>query len=232
MKILAVETSTSLGGIAILSEDNLLAVNQIDSNITHSQKLMPLIQGVLEELNLQINEFDAIAVSQGPGSFTGLRIGISVAKALSYTINKPIIAISTLDAMVSHVFTTDKQLICPLLDARRNEVYAALYKKTKNNSSAERKTDFMVISIEDLCKLIKSTCIFVGNGAVKYKKEIKNILGESAIFSESSDNYPLATEIARLAMRRLQNNDFDDSFTLKPYYIRKSDAQISITGKK
>lgn len=227
MIILSIETSTSFGGICILSDETLLASVQIDSKITHSQRLMPAIQDTLEKINLTVKDITAIAISQGPGSFTGIRIGMSVAKALAYSTHKPIIAVPTLDALAAILLCNKNMLICPILDARRDEIYSALYKYTKESLFPVRKSEYLVLPIEELLKRIKTKCMFVGNGAIKYKNEIMNIIGENAFFPGPSANVPSAIIIAELAMLRAKDKNFDNIFALEPIYVRKSDAEIS-----
>ena len=137
MRILALDSSGLVASVAIASEDVIIAEYTINYKKTHSQTLLPMLDEIVKMVNLDLSEVDAIAVTAGPGSFTGLRIGSATAKGLGLALDKPIISVPTVDCLAYNLYGTDK-MICPIMDARRDQVYTGLYEFVNN--------DFMVIS--------------------------------------------------------------------------------------
>lgn len=227
MKILAVDTATKSCSVAIIDRSALLAEKALVVNQTHSKHLMGMIDSVMKMAGLKISDLDGFAVTKGPGSFTGLRIGISAVKGLSAASGKPLVGVSTLDAL-AFPFSMSSYLICPLLDAYRGEVYVSLY-RFKNGTLKEKSSE-KALSPEKLIQDIKEECLFVGNGAISYKSIIKEKMGKTAHFSLSSQNEIRASTVANLSVNRFINNDTDDTANFVPHYIRKSDAEMSITN--
>ena len=126
MKILAIDSSGLVASVAVVTEDNLMAEYTINYKKTHSQTLLPMLDEIVKMIDLDLQDIDAIAVASGPGSFTGLRIGSATAKGLGLALDKPIIGIPTVDGLAYNIYGTNK-LICPLMDARRNQVYTGIY---------------------------------------------------------------------------------------------------------
>ena len=127
MKLLALDSSGLVASVAVLEDDSLLAEYTVNYKKTHSQTLLPMLDTVAQMIELNLNDLDAIAIAAGPGSFTGLRIGSATAKGLGLALNKPLIAVPTVDALAYNLFGTDK-LICPIMDARRAQVYTGIYR--------------------------------------------------------------------------------------------------------
>ena len=136
MKILGIESSSLVASIAIVEDDNMLAEYTVNFKKTHSQTLLPMLDEVMRMLRMELQEVDAIAVSGGPGSFTGLRIGAATAKGLGFALQKPLIHVPTLDATAYNLCGSDA-LICPIMDARRNQVYNGLYYCDRDLKSAK-----------------------------------------------------------------------------------------------
>ena len=134
MKILAIEASSLVCSTAILTDDIITAEYTINNKVTHSQTLLPMIDEICKMTDTDVSEFDAIAVSGGPGSITGLRIGSATAKGLAYALNVPVVNVPTLEAMAYNFYGTDK-VICPIMDARRNQVYTGIYSFENNGLS-------------------------------------------------------------------------------------------------
>ena len=126
MKILAIDSSGLTASIAVLEDDLMIAEYTITHKKTHSQTLLPMLDTIVQTLQMDLEEIDAIAVAKGPGSFTGLRIGSATAKGLAFVLNKPIIPVPTVDALAYNLYGTTA-LICPLMDARRNQTYTGIY---------------------------------------------------------------------------------------------------------
>lgn len=223
MNLLGIDASTMTGSIAIITEQQLLAEVTINTKMTHTERLLPVIDQTLRSVSLTIRDIDAIAVASGPGSFTGLRIGVTTAKSLAYSIQKPLIGVSSLDALASQFLYTDL-LICPILDARKKEVYTAFYRNT--GSQVHRISDYAVIAPENILKAISEPTLFLGDAVLPYYQRIHEALGKHALFADPAHLLPRGSLIAKLGADRLSSGTKDDSFALTPLYLRKSDAEI------
>ena len=223
MRIIAIETATLVGSIAIIDDERVISELTLNVKATHSEKLMAAMNHLLSESGLTINDMDGIAVSIGPGSFTGLRIGLSTAKGLSYGSGKPLIGISTLDALASNL-PFSRYLVCPILDARKGEVYTAIYRKN------EKVTDDMAVKPASLIEMIKEDTVFLGDGVSAYRNLLKEQLRDLYHEAPLPLQLPKASNVAMLALDRLRSNDVDDPFALVPRYIRKSEAELKLKG--
>lgn len=228
MHILAVDTATKSCSVAIVDKELLLAEVTMVSGQTHSKHLMGMINTVIGLSGLTVSGLDGFAVTQGPGSFTGLRIGISSIKGLALASGKPIVGVSSLDALAMQS-APSSNLICPLIDARKGEVYYSRYRFKDGNLKKE--TIEQVSSPEKAVFDINEPCIFLGSGALLYQQTIIDKMGALAHFATSFQNTIRASTVAHLSMERFEKNDTDDVSTFVPRYIRKSDAELSI-GKK
>jgi len=224
MKILAVDTATKSCSVAIVDGDALLAEETVVATQTHSKHLMEMVDAVIKKAGLTISDVDCFAVTKGPGSFTGLRIGISSVKGMAAASGKPIVGISTLDAL-AFPFSMSSYLICPLIDAYRGEVYTAFYRF--KNGVLEEKTSEKAISPEKLFRDIKEDCLFVGNGVISNKNIIKEKMDKLSHFPLPCQNEIMAYTVANLSMSRFISNDIDNNADFTPHYIRKSDAEIN-----
>ncbi len=219
MKVLALETATKAGSIAIVDEnEGLIGEVRIDVNIAHAERLMSSVQWLIESSKIPINSIDAFAVSIGPGSFTGLRIGLSTAKGFSYSANRPIVPVSTLDAFARTLYFCP-HFICPMLDARKNEIYTGLYKW--EGGLLKKIISETAIRPDDFIKEIKQPTVFLGDGAKTYKKIISDTLQDKAFFAPASGMSPCASSVAEIAIEKLKDGVFTDPADLKPFYIRK-----------
>jgi len=228
MKILALETATLAGSIALFDDvQGLIGEVKINVKIAHAERLMPTIQWFLESSRISINDIDAFAISIGPGSFTGLRIGLSTVKGLSYTTKKPIIPVPTLDAF-ARTLPFCPHLICPMLDARKNEVYTGLYKW--RNNSCEKIIPETAINPEEFLKKINKPVVLMGDGVKIYRELIIDILKTNAIFAPHSKMIPSASTVAEIAVERIHQGIITDPIKLTPFYIRKSEAEIHWKG--
>ena len=224
MKLLAIETSTMMSSIALIDENKLLAENQIEIKSTYSDALFPLIEHILKSVKVSIKEVDAFALAQGPGSFTALRIGISVIKGLALATNKPLIAIPSLDGLAHNICFT-KLLICPLLDARKDEVYTAFYKR-EDLHLLKKLTPDRVIVPEKLLDEIREDVVFLGGGSDLYRNLIVKKLKEKVLFAPLHLKYPRASTIAQLALEKLKNNEIMNIESISPVYVRAPEAEI------
>ena len=177
MKILAIDTSALTATAAILSEDILIGEISTTTKLTHSQTIMPMIDELLNKVSLDIADIDLFACSEGPGSFTGLRIGIGTIKGLAYGLGKPVVGVSTLEALAHNIDVTDL-VICPIMDARRGQVYNAIYKYDGEKVACI--TEPRALSIEELCDELTERTIFVGDGVNVHKEKIKEEIMKKA----------------------------------------------------
>ncbi|WP_411682424.1 tRNA (adenosine(37)-N6)-threonylcarbamoyltransferase complex dimerization subunit type 1 TsaB [Clostridium thailandense] len=224
MKVLSLDTATECASCAVLDDDKLLGEISFNYKKQHSVILMSMIDNLLSNLGLNINSLDGFVVSKGPGSFTGLRIGVSAIKGLSQGTSKPFIGVSSLDALAYNLAYTNG-IICPILDALRDNVYTALYKFEGNNLKVISKP--MIIPIDDLIselnKRHEQVC-FIGDAVPKFREKlISNI--ENISFAPTHLNLTKASSLGELGLKLLKAKTYDDLYTFAPLYLRKSQAE-------
>ena len=224
MKILALDTAAKSCSVAVTVDASLAAEITTLKDQTHSKHLMQLIHSALEIAGLGVTDLDGLAVTIGPGSFTGLRIGISTIKGIAHALDKPVVAISSLHALAWQCAETS-YLICPLLDARKGEVYCATYQFDKDRLI--QKSSARVMIPEAVVADIQTPCVFIGPGAQLYRQLIEDELAGRAHFVPESQNILRASSVAFLSMPRFEADDFDEIAGLVPHYIRKSDAELN-----
>ena len=217
MKILGIDTSTPIGSVGLIEGDDFIAEHTLNITQAHSSRLMPAIDQVLKWGDLTVHDLDACAVGIGPGSFTGVRIGVGSVKSLCYAIKKPIIGVSTLEA-IAYNLRYSVGLICPILDARREEVYGAVF---QGGATLKRRSEDLCLSIEALLDRVEGSAVFVGDGLGKYESKVRERFGDDVVLAESICNVPRGTSIARIGLGRLLRGESDDYFGLIPNYIRK-----------
>ena len=229
MKILALDTATRSCSVAIVDGESVLAELTRGHSQTHSRHLLDLINTVCGIADLRVEDLDGFAVTIGPGSFTGLRIGISTIKGLAYSLSKPVVGVSSLDALAWQC-AQNAYLICPLLDARKKEVYTCRY-HFKNNELKKNDSE-RVASFAEAVDGIKEPSVFVGNAVELYHENISAKLGELAHFAAWGQHTIRASSIARLSMTGFYRQQTDDVALLLPQYIRKPDAEVNRQGKR
>lgn len=211
--ILNIETATKNCSVSIAENGEILVLKELNSgNYSHAEVLHPFIFAILKDVNLTAKNIDAIAVSKGPGSYTGLRIGVSAAKGLCFALNKPLIAIETLTSL-SYAISIDDGFIVPMLDARRMEVYAAVY-----NGKHEQVRDIKaeIIDKDSFREYLEiGKVYFLGDGAHKCKEIIMH---KNAIFVD--DKYPSAKELAVLSYVKYQKSDIENVAYFEPFYLK------------
>jgi tRNA threonylcarbamoyladenosine biosynthesis protein TsaB len=222
--ILGLETSTKICSVAISEGNKLLALKEEGGEYSHSEKLTVFVEEVLQKAGLKLSQIDAIAVSKGPGSYTGLRIGVSVAKGLCYALDKPLIAVDTLQAMAFGMSLNEKSdLYAPMIDARRMEVYTALY--NEENEMIKEVTAKIIDenSFEETLK--ENKIIFFGDGAQKCKEALSK--SPNAMFSTYGN--PSAQYINEIAQVKFAAQQFEDVAYFEPYYLKDF---VGTTAKK
>ena len=222
MKILGIDTSTPIGSVAVIDSDNLVAEHTLNIVQAHSSRLMPAIDTVLKWSDITADDLDGCAVGIGPGSFTGIRIGVATIKSLCYALDKPIVGVSTLEAVAYNLRWTSGT-ICPLLDARRSEIYGAIF---QGGTEWQRLSEDLCLSIDAFLDRLDThaspNCLinFIGDGLSTYGDAVREKLGEKADFADAIFNVPRGATIAHLGAQRLHNGDIDDYWTLVPNYVR------------
>jgi len=223
MRILAVDTAAKSCSVAIMAAGSLSAELITLKDETHSKHLMELIHKVLGMAGFRVGELDGLAVTIGPGSFTGLRIGVSTVKGLAHALNKPVVGVSSLDALAWQC-ADRSHLICALLDARKGEVYSATYRF--ENDTLTQKSLENVTAPEAAVEGLKEPCVFIGSGAQLYRRNITNVLGNLANFAPEDQNIIRASSVGFLSMEKFKTHDTSEAAGLVPHYIRKSDAEL------
>jgi len=224
MKILALETSTMLGGVAIADEHGLIAEIRLNVKTTHSERMMTAIDWALKQSDMTLDEIDTIAVASGPGSFTGLRIGLATAKGLCYATGKPLVLVSTLEALAWN-FPYCRYPVCVMLDARKGEVYAALF-LWKGDTFVTLVPETS-IRPEDLLRDGDGPVVLAGEGAIRYWDRILSAIGEKALVAPLHKMVPSPSNIALLGVHRAQRSEYADPATAEPLYVRKSEAEVT-----
>ncbi len=225
MKILAVDTATKSCSVAIVEKESIIAETTLFIEQTHSKHLMEMIDTALNLSGLTVSELDGFAVTKGPGSFTGLRIGISSIKGFAMASGKPVVGVSSLDSLAMQCCFSS-YLVSPLLDARKGEVYFSRY-RFENGYFKKKLGDQVISSVQAVCD-INEPCLFVGDGAKIYQNKIKDEIGDLAYFAPPYQNTIRASTVAHISMDRFETNDTDDNILFAPDYIRKCWAELSL----
>jgi tRNA threonylcarbamoyladenosine biosynthesis protein TsaB len=211
--ILNIETATTNCSVSISKNGNTIVLKEDnDKSYSHAERLHVYIDQALKEANIKPSDLSAIAISKGPGSYTGLRIGVSTAKGLCFALDKPLIAVSTLEALAYQV-KLDNGVVIAMLDARRMEVYSAIY---NSNYKEIRETQAQILDESAFATYLQSDSVyFVGNGVEKTKALISH---PNAVFIE--DKLPSAHEMSILSFEKFKNTDFEDVAYFEPYYLK------------
>jgi tRNA threonylcarbamoyladenosine biosynthesis protein TsaB len=221
MKILGIDTSTKFLCLGICDDTKIYEYN-LESGRQLSSLLGITIKRVLDALGWEVSDIDYLACGLGPGSFTGMRTGISLIKGMGWDSKKPIIGISTLDILALNAGETDKQII-PIVDAKRNLIYTSVY-KTKNNRLIKIKP-YMLLSEEGLFKIAKNDCLILGDAIDLYKEKIiANINGVTVL--DKDYWYPKPRNIIKIALERIKLKKLDNAFDIRPIYLYPKECQI------
>lgn len=225
MLVLGIECSTPQASVAIGSEQGVVASALVSRGATHNEFLLPAIRFCLDETGLGYRNLGGLAVSLGPGLFSGMRVGVATAKALAQTLSVPIVGMASLDLVAYEVRHTSKT-ICAVLDARRNEVFYAFYRPSPGG--IQRMTDYRIEQPGRLAIGIASRpeeVLLVGNGALLYK-ELFESAGPVVEVAGMNQSFPNACSLVELALPRLYREDFDSLYELRPLYLRQSAKRI------
>lgn len=221
MKLLAVDTSGPVCGVAILTEQGICYDCAVNNRLTHSANLMPMIDHALQSTGLAIQDMDRIAVVTGPGSFTGVRIGVSTVKGIAHGAGKRCVAVDALEAMAAGI-TEFNGIICPIQDARAGQVYGAAFTA---GMPPERLIDDTPMKLEEYVELIRSfgdRFLFLGDGMPVHRARLQELLGESAVFAAPQHAYLRPASVAALAEHSKMLLDYTE---LMPMYLRAPSAE-------
>lgn len=229
MKIIAIDSSGLVAGVAVLSEDTILADYLVNYQKTHSQTLLPMLEEVKNMIGLDLKNVDAIAISSGPGSFTGLRIGSATAKGLGLALDKPLIEVPTLEGLAYNVYG-DAHYVCPLMDARRNQVYTAIYRFVPENEKYVMETvvEPCAVEIGDIlkqCNELGEGVTFLGDGVPVYEKIIRDTVKVDYFFAPPHMNRQRAGSVAIRGRDLYYQGKITDAAAHQPEYLRKSQAE-------
>jgi len=225
MRILGIDSSTPGCSVALLNNDTVVAEQIADPRPSHSKYLLQMVDQTLKEGKFRLDDVDGFAVTIGPGSFTGLRIGVSLLKGFVLATEKPFIGINSLEAL-ANTLDSKKYPICTVLDARKSEVYAAVFEYRKDN--LHPLIEESALSPEALCEKIEHPTLFVGSGAERYQEVFKETLGARFMEPEAQPRFSTAAGAAILASRQFDHQKHFDLDQLKINYIRKSEAELSL----
>ena len=224
MNILAIDTSSIYASCALLAKGEIRSEVTVNNGLVHSRSLMPMIEQCLQQTDTDISQIDVFACVAGPGSFTGVRIGVCTLKGLAQALKKPCFAVNTLDCLRQNL--PFAPTVCPIMDARRGQVYCAIYeeKSILLNSSA--------MAMEDLLTLLKEkNTVFLGDGVKAYRETISAVLKERASFAPPHLNYTRAAAAAFLAWQAAKENKLVPAAALNAIYLRKPQAEREYAAK-
>jgi tRNA threonylcarbamoyladenosine biosynthesis protein TsaB len=225
MRILALESSSKYFSLAIARDDTLLAKFHSPLGIRLSRLIMQTIERALRKSGLSLGKIDYFAVGLGPGSFTGLRVGLSIIKGFVFSLNKPVVGLVSLDTL-AHSVNKFEGVVCPVIDAKRELVYCALYSV---NGRLRRSSGYLLTCVEGLLRKIdkKQKVFFLGDGIHLYKSEIAKRLDEGAVFADKSLWYPKPENLITLAREKIMKREFSNPDNIVPLYLYPKECQIA-----
>ena len=225
MKILAIDTSTTHSSCAVMEDNNIVGDFSINQSMSHNEILLVMVDEMLKKLNIDIEDIDLFVAVTGPGSFTGIRIGVTVVKALAMALNKPIVAVNTLDALSFGVFSDKKKI--PLIDARGERVYYGVYEGINNKNIVAP----ALLTIDELLEEFsdKGEFVFVGDCVNLYKERI--LENKNFAITPACLNSCISRNACVIGKQKFESGDISDCFNLSPEYVRLSQAQRDLENK-
>ncbi|SHK62551.1 tRNA (adenosine(37)-N6)-threonylcarbamoyltransferase complex dimerization subunit type 1 TsaB [Tepidibacter formicigenes] len=229
MKILGIDTSSEVATVAIMDDDKLIGEYTINHKKTHSQKLMPMIDEMFKSCEITPNDIDLIGVCIGPGSFTGLRIGVATAKAIAHARNIHIAVVNSLESLAFNM-NLSKGIICPIIDAQRNQVYTCKY--SWENNTLVSIDNISVKNIDELIDEIKERyeeVVLLGEAVDLHKDKLNDL--DNIYIAPNSHKLARASSVCELAFEKYKKGDVKNHYDVVPYYIRKSQAEVQYEEK-
>lgn len=231
MRLLALDSAGLVASVAIVEEDSLIVEYTMNLKKTHSETLLPMIDAMMGLTGIELDSIDAIAVSAGPGSFTGLRIGSATAKGLGLALKKPLVSVPTLEGMAYH-FTESDKLICPMMDARRKQVYTGIYRFVDGQFTVVKEgcacaVDDLIAQVNELGQDI----IFLGDGVPVYKEILEENVTVSHSYAPLHENRQRAAAVGARAFALIAEGKMESAAEHAPVYFRKSQAERELEAK-
>ncbi len=226
MNMLALDTSSKTVGIALLQDRDVLVETFFNLGINASLLLMPAIEKVLRDAELSVERIDLWACTLGPGSFTGLRIGIGTVKGLAVATGRPVVGVSTLEALAFNGIQADL-LLCPMMDAQRDQVYTALY-RPEPGFCLQRVGEERLVELAAFLPTIDERALFLGDGAIKYRQRIQEMLPGRSLFAAPHLHAVRASAVGLLGMDQYERGEVLDLLTFAPQYLRLSEAEVKL----
>jgi tRNA threonylcarbamoyladenosine biosynthesis protein TsaB len=222
MTVLAIDTSNQALGVALLNEDKIIGEYITNMKKNHSIRIMPAIQMLMKDCERTPKDLSKIVVAKGPGSYTGLRIGVTIAKTMAWSLHLPLVGISSLEVLAAGAGRYFDGVVTPIFDARRGQVYTGLY-HFQNEQLEAIQNDQLVMIAEwaEKLKSIKKQILFIGSDLAIHRPTIEEILGSQALFAEMTENNPRPSELALLG----KNKPGEDIHSFVPNYIRLAEAE-------
>lgn len=227
MKILAIDTSTKFLSLGVFIDGKIYEYN-LEVGPKLSSFLVITISKVLKALDLELKDLDYFVCGLGPGSFTGMRVGLSTMKGLSWAAAKPLIGISTLDILAMNALAYGNKMIIPVIDARRDLIYSCFYRN--ENNFPKKISPYLLVSKEELLKKFKQPSALLGDALILYKEDILKSMPAATLLDKDAW-YPKAHNIIQLALLRIKNKKFDDLLKINPIYIYPKECQIKDAHK-
>lgn len=230
MNILAVDTSATSASVCVAQENKIIGEFSINTSLTHSQTLVPMIEQVSEKTGISLDNIDAIAVNAGPGSFTGVRIGVAAVKGIAFSRNIPCVSVSTLESMAYNMLDSEC-IVCAVMDARCSQVYNALFKVS--NGEVERLIEDRALSLADLkldLQKFSEKIILVGDGAEITFNYLENSL-QNVFLASVNNRIQKASSIACVAFEKIKNDETISASELMPVYLRLPQAQRELNKR-
>jgi tRNA threonylcarbamoyladenosine biosynthesis protein TsaB len=229
MLILALDTSTKSASIALLENSEILCEINMNLGVNHSLVVLPAIHYLCRISNIEIGKIGLFVCTIGPGLFTGLRIGVSTVKGLALAAGKPVVGVSTLDALACNLAGSE-MLVCPMLDAKKNQVYTALY-RVESENILEKKEHERITDVMDFLPNISDKTLFVGDGATKNTELIRASLPDKSFFASHDLQNVRAAKVGLLGEKKFYNGDVLNPITFTPRYLRSSEAEIKLSQR-
>ncbi len=231
MLVLGIDTSSTAASVALLNEEQLLGEVVVNSTQTHSQKLMPIIDQLLKNCGVTVKDIDLIGIASGPGSFTGVRIGISTAKGLAHPFDIPLVEVSSLEALAYNL-VNNNGLVCPIFDARRDQVYTRVMRWNKGVLETVIDDENCLIGdLLDQLKELDEPVTFLGDGVLKFDERIAETLGSKAMMAPPNCRMPRGSSVAGAALVAPKSS-YKKYDAVQANYLRKTEAERTYEEKQ
>lgn len=219
MTVFAIDTSSEICSIAFSQEENIIAECSLNIHRAHSERLIPIINSVIENMDLSLRDVELIAVANGPGSFTGLRIGLSTAKGLAFANSCPLVSVVSLDTLAFQA-PVQNGVICPLIQARKNEFYSAIFEKKTGESQPQLAGEYKILKIDALRDFIPEGAYVPGNGVINNRQKLSEIFNEKVTLAPDYLSYHRASASAILGYRKYNQLQQDELQLVEPFYLQ------------